>query len=424
MHQSFRHLGYLLSTLVLFSSACANKWNAKQTLDPRLVARALDDRADLPREPFDPNAVPKLKPPTAIRPCCAFGMDLQAKAGAIPVPGYKNDNILEIARLGVHGYDKGLLPGENNGLIYTCRGGFIDLAHIRDNADRTLYLTMEFVRRLPEGFTLEMPEEGTLRRIHVKPLPKGTIERFGRWTVATELAEYVNYQFSIWHEISTWYGWQSIKGVSERLSAFSPEDMYSNVVGQRLATGIILNRDIASNEDYDRAMQVWTAEALRRLGAVSHAEGRAAMKAVDGIYWDSRQRLPDMKVVIKRNLDISSPQKGWLMENAVPSGPIKDELKNMCEKFPPPLALTIPDKLGDQKMTDLVTVEFEFDGWLPEFFPLPFKKGDKFTSADFPTIVKDVHVQGEKELGRGFDDPRAGAVLSGPLALLRTSRWH
>ena len=419
MRRQSRHLGYLLGTIVVLSSACAPKWNTKEAVDPRLIQRALDDPAYIPREPFKPESVPVMKPPTAIRPCCAFGMDLKAKAGAIPVPGYKNDNILGIPDLGQHGYDKGFLPGENNGLVYTCRGGFIDLAHIRDNADRTLYLTMEFVRRLPDGFTLEMPEEGALRRIVIKQLPPGVLDRYGRWFIATQLAEWVNYQFSIWHEISTWYGWQSIKGVSERLSAFSPEDLYSNVVGQRLASGLILNRESSSRDGYDRAMDAWIAEGLRRLGAVSHADGRAAMKSVDGIIWDSQQRVPDMKVVLKRNLVTASPLKGWLVENSVPKGPVHDELKRMCEKLPPPLPLSVPEKIGDQKITELVTIQFEFAGWIPESFPLPAQKGNTITDANFPEIIKDIRVRGEKELGPGFDDPRAGADPKGPMALLR-----
>jgi Protein of unknown function (DUF4056) len=37
-----------------------------------------------------------------------------------------------------------------------------------------------------------------------------------------------------WHEIAIWYGWANVPMFSERPSAFSPEDMYSNLLGIRI----------------------------------------------------------------------------------------------------------------------------------------------------------------------------------------------
>ena len=55
------------------------------------VARALNDPAPLaPTKPFDPASVPLFKPAKSVRPCCAFGLDLKAKVGPVPVPGYQN----------------------------------------------------------------------------------------------------------------------------------------------------------------------------------------------------------------------------------------------------------------------------------------------------------------------------------------------
>ena len=143
---------YLLSVALLLSSACASTWKSKAAVDPRLVARAMNDPVDLPTQRVNPASLPVIKPPVSIRPCCAFGMDLTAKLGEVPVPGYKNGNVLSADEVGPHTYDSGLTGvAENNGLVYTCRGGFIDTAHIRDNGDRTLYLAMEIARQLPAG---------------------------------------------------------------------------------------------------------------------------------------------------------------------------------------------------------------------------------------------------------------------------------
>lgn len=409
-------LSCLLGGIVILSSACAGTWKSKGAVDPRLVARALNDDVELPGEKVKPETIPRIKPPSAIRPCCAFGMDLRAKAGPIPVPGYKNGNVLGPEEVGAHGYDNGNLESENNGLVYTCRGGFIDIAHIRDNADRTLFLAMELARQLPGGMTIEMPEEGVKRRVVVKPVPPEVLARYGRWSVATTLAQWVNYQFSIWHEMATWYGWESIKGFSERLSAFSLEDLYSNVVGGRLAAGIVMNHESDSRSAYERAMNAWTREALRRLAAVPRVDGRRAMQSVDGLWWDSKQRLPENKLVLRRNLETASPLSGWLVADAVAKGPVQDELKQMCAKKPAPLPLTVPERLGDQKIEELITLEFEFVGaWLPQDFPVTAQKGTVFTQAEFAAIIKDIRAKGKKDLGPSFDKPRDDRDAGGPL---------
>jgi hypothetical protein len=378
------------------------------------VAQALNDPAELPGERVQPDSIPDLKPPTRIRPCCLFGMDLKVKVGAAPIPGYQIENIRGPKELGPHGYDKGNLKAEKNGLVYTCRGGFIDTAHIRDNGDRTLYLSMQIARRLPDGFTLVLPDEGTRRVVVVKPLPPGVLLRQGRWKVATTLAQWVNFQLSVWHEIVTWYGWESVKGFSEKASAFSIEDLYSNVLGESLAAGIILQHEINSRRAYDRAMDAWIYEGLRRLLAVPRVDGRRAMQAVDGSWWDSRERVPDNKLVLRRYLRITSPLQGWLVVDGVKKGPVLTELKEMCERSPGPLPLSIPERLDDQKIEDLVTVEFEFSSWIPDSFAQPAHKGLVLTQADFPALLRDIAARGEKELGPGFDEPGPHPDLTTP----------
>ena len=91
----------------------------------------------------------ELPPPESLRPCCAFGYDLHVRAAGIPIPMYQIGNVLTLGTLGKHHYNdsafgavKNLLglSEEQNGLIYTRRGGFIDIAHVRDTADNTFYL--------------------------------------------------------------------------------------------------------------------------------------------------------------------------------------------------------------------------------------------------------------------------------------------
>lgn len=386
------------------AAACAPRWQAPALVDARKVARALHDPAEL-GPAFDAAAVPNFPAPDTIRPCCAFGQDLKARLGPVPVPFYENENILGVDEIGPHSYDRGGLARERNGLVYTCRGGFIDIAHIRDNADRTLWLALQFVRALPGPIALDLPEEGTLRRVTVAALPPELLARHGRWHVAIALASWTSYQLSAWHEIVTWYGWESVKGFPEKLSAFSPEDMYSNALGIDLAAGIVEDLEIRSREQYDQSMTAWIREALRRLVVVPKPQARQAMRAVDGVWWDSSKRLPDWKLLTRRALDIATTVRPWIVADALPdAGPA---VAHMCDGRPPPLPLRIPDELGERPIAELVEIRLEFSRWIPARFPLPAQRGDAVTVADFPEILADIRREGERELGPGFDAPTA-----------------
>lgn len=395
----------LLAPLVAAASACAPTWKAPLVVDSREVARAMHDPADVATD-FDPASVPVFDPPQKLRPCCAFGQDLRAEVGPVPVPLYKNENIRGPEDIGPHGYDKGDATRERNGLVYTCRGGFLDIAHVRDTADRTLFLTLQLVRRLPDEATVDWPEEGTKRRVVVKALPPGLLERHGRWKTAVTLASWAVYQISTWHEVVTWYGFESVPGVSERLSSFSPEDVYSNVLGINLAAGLILDGEIRSREEYDVAMQAWIREALRRLGALPRDGARAAMQAVDGLWWDSRKRMPDFTLVTRRYIHTESPIPAWLVQDPA--------VRRACEGQPPPLPLVIDHRLGDREISELAAVEFEFGTWLPKNFPLPIAEGTTLTQADIPAIAAAIRQEGAQVFGPDFDEPGAGRADEPP----------
>ena len=90
--------------------------------------------------------VSHLTAPESLRPCCAFGYDLHVRAIGVPIPVYQIGNVLTLDTLGRHHYNDSALGAvknlvglseEKNGLIYTRRGGFIDIAHVRDTADNT-----------------------------------------------------------------------------------------------------------------------------------------------------------------------------------------------------------------------------------------------------------------------------------------------
>ena len=108
--------------------------------------------------------IPDIPLRTKLRPCCAFGSDIGASiAGLIPIPGYRIPNVIGPSDVGPHTYDSGIVSmavdgkvdpafdREHNGLVYTCRGGFIDTAHVRDYADWAIFLVAQIARLARNG---------------------------------------------------------------------------------------------------------------------------------------------------------------------------------------------------------------------------------------------------------------------------------
>jgi hypothetical protein len=109
-----------------------------------------------------------------------------------------------------------------------------------------------------------------------------------------------------WHEVAQWYGYQSVPGFSEEISAFTPEDLYSNLLGARLAIDAILQGRAVSVTSYNSAMETLLPEALHQLGAVSITETQRQFDGIDGDWWDSHRRVPEKFLVLKRDYTTSS----------------------------------------------------------------------------------------------------------------------
>jgi len=159
--------------LVLLATACVKKplWQAKWSPTEQAVAAALGDstEGDAYLQGVVTAKIPDIPVRKKLRPCCAFGSDIRVKVGGIPVPGVTIGNIISAQDVGHHQYDSGMIErgsdqtrvlgsSERNGLVYTCRGGFIDTAHLRDCADWTLYLSSQIARRIYDGGTIELPD--------------------------------------------------------------------------------------------------------------------------------------------------------------------------------------------------------------------------------------------------------------------------
>lgn len=358
--------------------------------------------------------VAKIDPPGALRPCCAFGSGLQVETGRVPIPGVEVGDVTGRERLGPHRYGNGFVSlhrhdphgwfdDEGNGVVYTCRGGFLDTARVRDNADLTLACASNIARLMDRGGTFAFPSEGATIVARIEAVDPGLVERHGRRELVVSMARWLDFQVSTWHEIATWYGYAAIAGWPEKISAFSPEDLYSSLVGGRIAGGIVEAHGVSGGDEYDRDMDAWIQQVGKRLGALPMAESRRAMESVDGTWWDSSRRAPDWQLVRRRDFDIGPVVVPWLVTDATPR-PAK--AFDGCPPGTGPLALRAPDGFEGMAFHDWITLEIEVgDQLATSGFPFPRPGSRAITQDDFPFVVAAARRENAAAFGAPADAP-------------------
>jgi len=228
---------------------------------------------------------PWAHPPRTIRVCCMFG----SKVGIVGLPFIKLTAVTSIEKIGDHHYLGKM--SENNGIVYTRRGGFIDMGHMRDQADWTAYLYALMRQEKERGcISLDLGYEGGWKKLTIS-LPGGMSDND-----MILLAGRMAYDISIWHEIATWFGVSSVPLVSEKFSSFSVEDGYSNLLGVYLGM-----EAIRSKLPYEKAMTELIGQKLNQLLVVgTEQETLDAMEAVRDIWWTRTARMPSNRVQIAR----------------------------------------------------------------------------------------------------------------------------
>ncbi|RKY09807.1 MAG: hypothetical protein DRP66_01305 [Planctomycetota bacterium] len=209
---------------------------------------------------------------------------------------------LEHDRLGKHQCSK--RRGEKNGLVYTSRGGFLDIGHVREAADRTAYIAGVVHENLDKNetdFSFEVIEPA---RYFVTIRFPECWDRVGEdrreeiiTDISIRLGQYLGHTTLIWHEMVTWFGYTSTMFFSEHISAFSCEDPYSDLLGTRLATFAL--RD--TERSFEDAMTKVLDEELERLGVRPAAVARRAVRKTKGKWYKGGSYF--FARVIKRNFD-------------------------------------------------------------------------------------------------------------------------
>lgn len=237
-------------------------------------------------------------PPRIIRTCCSFGSELNLAV----VPVKKITNITSLEKIGSHHYLGN--KAEGNGIIYTRLGGFIDLGHLRDQADWTAYLYSR-ISQNPQNAELKilLGHEGGAKELLLK-IPANLNEK-DKILLAGKIA----YDLSVWHEIATWFGSSTIPMVPERYSSFSVEDIYSNLTGVNLGM-----QALQSDLPYEEAMTQLISNTLDDLKAVkAESDTYTAMEDVRNIWWTREKSLPSKKILIERQLKAYPTSKPMLV---------------------------------------------------------------------------------------------------------------
>jgi hypothetical protein len=381
-------------------------WMLLDSRDPAVVFRSMH-----------PSEVADIPQPTHFRPCCAFGADLHVRIGFVHIPGLKLPNVLGPDQLGHHYYDNGLVQTgatfddsgrvqtERNGLVYTCRGGFIDVAHVRNWVDWTTFLATTIARHLETGTLIDLPSKGATLSARIGATEPEAIQRTGRLHSTLPLAQWIAFQLSVWDEITTWFGWSHLALFLERSSAFSPEDLYSNVIGIKIMAAIVAQGADRTEVLFNDSVDHWLGEILQELEAVDQELGQQAARAVEGLWWDPRRTVTDAALVQRRNMDVEMPLVPWL----VPRDRMPEALRAACGDAPAPVPIGILERDQDGRpLHERAGLVIEVSDAIAA--QEPFRSMQRpFTQDAFPEIIDYIRADARARFGPQAGDRNEGA---------------
>lgn len=340
-----------------------------------------------PREAYADADAPSQKKPRP-RTCCALASNLPLHLGSAHVPVVL-DVIRSAQSLGPHSYSGDTPSHEWNGIVYTRRAGFIDTGHAREYADLTARLVLQLRPLLArgEGVLPLGPRDGQVR---VRVL--GRVSEAALADTAVRLARRIAFQISVWVEITQHYGHSLLQGAEEQFSAFTPEDLYSNLLGTYLGVAAL-----ESSLPYDRAMDIGFVDYLRLLDSTSSAEARRVLDALDGRWWRAATAWPSPAIPIAHSFEVGPRVRPLLAPedvdpSVVPVVPLVLEVPEVDERGAP--------------LAELYALEI-----VPDLHALPhFARAGVpvVTGENLPRIVDRVRAEVEAEERTRATTPTAG----------------
>jgi hypothetical protein len=152
-------------------------------------------------------------------------------------------------------------------------------------------------------------------------------------------------------------------------------------------------------------MDVAMPEVLRRLRAAPIEVTHAAIRGLDGRWWDSKHLLPEKSILLRRNFNIGPEFQPWL----APGGDGNDDLEiveqHCRQRSNGVLNLRYPTVAGGEPMRYLVRVEVRPAAQLLPFVGEYQSEGGWISQEDFPAIVRRIHTESNGEFGPAADRP-------------------
>lgn len=226
----------------------------------------------------------------------------------------------EPGQLGTHCYGGGY--GERNGMVYTCSGGFIDIAHLRESADRTANLaelTFHNLMMSRTEFSFQIIEPAYYH-VKIQYPPKWNSLKFDEKAaqseyIAVRIGQDLAQKSTVWHEIITWFGFASTGVFSEHVSSFSWEDPYSDLMGTHLA--VMAMED--TQHSYETAMTSLLNDQLAALDVQPAETCRRAAESIENQWYTTKAHF--LIRMLKRNFDIGADDGAitpWLVPGICP----------------------------------------------------------------------------------------------------------
>ncbi len=320
------------------------------------------------------------------------------------VPIFAVTKFIVPGKFGYQSYGQPHRRTEKNGALYTCRGGFIDVSHVRTAIDWTVFLTFTL---LQDTASMELPwEAGTLQLTfrNTASLPVEDI---------AAMAQKIAFERLTWHEIASWHYHKPYHKLTEQHSTFTPEDNYSNllgtVIGRRVALRMIrdttLSYSLVASDEIDKMI-----DTLQPMHTIK--QSKRAYDIVDlnkqrkldqdsrncDVWYDSRTVFHDQRYIFKRDMNTGPTMPPWLVPRAEQVG---------CPTSADSAVLHVPQATSTGKsfyhyytFTITPSTEMFYDRKKRKKLHPPF---GVFTTQEMDKIVAHIRPQMEQILGKGFD---------------------
>lgn len=329
----------------------------------------------------------------ASRICCALGDSPSLDLGDLPSAPHEYQKATTLSQF---------VPGGGTaGYVYTRRGGFIDLGHVRDYIDFTRFFASRF-REAPmlgqSGDAAKVFNEAgdihlMVARRSQRPDP----------VLAAIMGAKLAYDRATWHEIATYFP-AATAPIDQKYSSFAPEDNFSNAVGVLAGYRAAVTRHTDFNANADREI----VRILEQLQPAKKSETARAVDYVKGFWWDdsilSTDLAPNSK---RRNFDAISAVKPWLVTDIKVPG--KDAqgaaLRNDLGR-PAPASIAIPTHYNGILLDSLARLEItNIQASINALRPIAEQSTPlKCSTQAFWTLVNAVRVK-EVSTNAGGDSP-------------------